>query len=257
MGVQLFDRTGYRAVLTPIGKTLLEEGRYLLNRTAALESSIQRLNAGWETEICIAYDDIIPFSKLIPLIGEFGRNCPGVKLTLSREVLAGCWDSLITGVADLVIGVNGKTPDSIGISMMPLGRVPFAFVASPDHPLARVVDPLTDSDISQHRVIAVADTARSLPKGRAGILDGQEVLTVPTFESKVAAILGGLGVGNLPLLWADEHIKAGRLIVKSRQRDVHASVVSIAWKTESAGSAMQWLISYLRGEDIRASLLRR
>lgn len=48
LGVALFDRAGRRALLTPAGRALLDEGRILLQAADALECRVQRVATGWE-----------------------------------------------------------------------------------------------------------------------------------------------------------------------------------------------------------------
>src|SRR5205809_5280043 len=63
LGVGLFDRTGHRAVLTEAGRELLSEGRRLLQAAADLECRVQQVAKGWESELRIAIDTIIPIDR--------------------------------------------------------------------------------------------------------------------------------------------------------------------------------------------------
>jgi len=54
LGVALFDRAGRRALLTPAGRVLLDEGRILLQAADALECRVKRAASRWETELRIA-----------------------------------------------------------------------------------------------------------------------------------------------------------------------------------------------------------
>ena len=136
LGVTLFDRTGHRARLTPAGVELLREGRHLLRAAGEIEQRVQRFAQGWESELAITVDEIIPLPRIYPLLEEFYRLNPGTRLRLGAEVLAGTWDALLSGRADLVIGVSGDPPSEGGCSILPLGVVDFVFVVAPDHPLA-------------------------------------------------------------------------------------------------------------------------
>ena len=68
---ELFDRSGHRAVLTPAGQLLLEQGRELLCQAETLEERVRRSGQGWETRLTIAVDEIIPLTGLFPLILQF------------------------------------------------------------------------------------------------------------------------------------------------------------------------------------------
>jgi len=116
LGVELFEKSGRRAILTAAGRTLLEDGRHLLRAALELESRVKRVATGWETELSIAVDSVIPGERLYPLLQRFYDEGHGTRLRLSYEVLGGCWDALTTGRADLVIGAPGDMPARGGIA---------------------------------------------------------------------------------------------------------------------------------------------
>jgi molybdenum-dependent DNA-binding transcriptional regulator ModE len=76
LDVLLFDRRGYRAQLTAAGEELLREGRSLLLAADELTRRVQRVADGWERELRIALDTIIPFERLLPLIDGFCGVAP-------------------------------------------------------------------------------------------------------------------------------------------------------------------------------------
>ena len=122
LGIQLFDRSGHRAVLTAAGRELLTEGRRLLRAAADLECRVQQVAKGWEAELRIAVDTIIPVPKLFRLVEDFYREASGTRLRLSHEVLGGTWDALASGRADLAIGASGDPPSGHNFSVRVLGR---------------------------------------------------------------------------------------------------------------------------------------
>src|SRR5258708_9537498 len=56
LGIDLFDRSGHRAVLNAAGRELLSEGRRLLRAAADLECPVQQLAKGWETGLPLAVE---------------------------------------------------------------------------------------------------------------------------------------------------------------------------------------------------------
>ena len=66
LAVALYDRSGQRAVLTPAGRLLLEEGRHLLAAAERLELLIKQLESGWEPVLRIARDTILPWRRCWP-----------------------------------------------------------------------------------------------------------------------------------------------------------------------------------------------
>src|SRR3982751_4664151 len=87
LGVELFDRTGHRAVLTDAGQELLTQGRRLLRAAADLECRVQQVARGWESELRIAVDTVIGVDKILRLAGEFYEKASGTRLRLMHEGL--------------------------------------------------------------------------------------------------------------------------------------------------------------------------
>lgn len=249
LDVLLFDRRGHRAKLTPAGLELLTEGRHLLRAAEELEQRVKRIATGWEGELRIVMDSIIPFEKMLPLIDAFDREKAGTRLRFSFEVLSGVWESLLTGGADLAIGAAYDGPDTIrmsgGFQTRPLGAIEWVFAVAPAHPLASMPDPLTSHMIQQYRAVAVGDTGRVLPSITSGLLTGQETLTVPSLNAKLMAQLAGLGCGHLPRAMAAPHFASGALIEKQTLEAKPSGSNQIAWRTASRGKSLKWFITRL------------
>src|SRR5476649_2197336 len=89
LGVELFDRTGHRAVLTDAGRELLGEGRRLLQAAADLECRVQQVAKGWESELRLAVDTLIGLDAVFALAQEFYEKQSGTRLRIMQEVLGG------------------------------------------------------------------------------------------------------------------------------------------------------------------------
>src|SRR5258708_17705823 len=87
-------------------------------------------------------------------------------------------------------------------------------VAAPFHRIVAAKGPLTQARIERHRAVSIADASRLLPPRTVGLFSGQDVLTVPSLEAKVAAHVAGLGVGFLPRWIAEPLVHAGRLKIR-------------------------------------------
>ena len=66
--------------------------------------------------------------------------------------MGGCWDALVSGRADLVIGASGDVPPGSEYAIRPLGQMKFVFVVSPHHPLAKMPEPLKNIDILKYTI---------------------------------------------------------------------------------------------------------
>ena len=70
LDVEIFDRSGHRATLTPAGRYLLNEGRALLEATEALAHTTRQVAQGWETRLRIGFSSLLPEDALFPTIRE-------------------------------------------------------------------------------------------------------------------------------------------------------------------------------------------
>lgn len=255
LDVLLFDRRGHRAQLTEAGRQLLSEGRHLLHAASELEARVKRVATGYEVELRIAVDDVIPMERLYPLFQDFYREDCGTRLRILMEVYGGAWDALATRRADLVIGAPAEGPSGGGYSTRPLGSVEWLFAVAPSHPLARAPEPIPPEEILKHRSVAAADSSRNLPPRTSGLLSGQDVLTVPDMRYKIAFQRAGLGAGYLPVHMVRDEVAAGRLVVKQVLEPKPGVQGFIAWRTADKGKALRWFLDRIEDREFVDSLL--
>ncbi len=235
----LFDRSGHRARFTPAGRLLLEEGRTLLGAAHALENKTRQVAGGWEPQFTLAVEGILPVAPLLPVLDAFYRLGRATEIKLRHEVLAGSWDALASGCADLAIA-GGEAPAGSGIRSRALGSIEFVFCVAPRHPLAGRKEPLTQADIAAYRAVVIADTARNLPLRSAGWLAQQSRLTMPDLPGKLAAQQAGLGVGSLPRWQAEREVAAGRLVRCAWAAGNPRETLHLAWRSGESGRALDW-----------------
>lgn len=240
LGVQLFDRKGKRAVLTEAGRAMLMRGRQLLRQAESLENYVRRVGDGWEPQLTLAVDEIVPLELLFPIINEFDAQQSGTQLQLTRETFSGAWDALVDRRADLSIGAAGDMPLGHGLGSRRWCSLPFVFAMAPGHPLTLLPEPLSLDQIVQHRAVVATDSARKLPPRSTGILDGQQALMVPSIGAKLSAQRAGLGVGFLPLYMARPHLEDGSLVMRQVEVPRPAAPLHIAWRGGDEGLALKW-----------------
>jgi len=259
LDVLLYDRRGHRAKLTTAGAELLAQGRHLLSAAQELENRVKRTATGWESELRIVLDGIIEFDNLLPLIKEFEQQACGTRLRISQEVLSGVWEAMITGSADLAIGAAYGGPDAIrmqgDLQTRVLGNVEWVFAVAPEHPLAEAPEPLSTDLIQKYRAVAVGDTGRTLPTMTAGLLSGQDTLTVPSMQAKLSAQLAGLGCGHLPRKIALAHLQSGTLVEKKTDNQRPTGNNCIVWRNTNKGKALHWFLQKLNDPDTQLALI--
>jgi len=292
LDVLLFDRRSRQARLTAAGEELLHEGRRLLAQMDAVTNRVKRVACGWETELTVAVDGVLSHVTMLELCeaffavrsrapgtageaagdadGSSDSSGPGTRLRLRTEVLAGTWEALASGQADLAIGVglSSERAPAAGLQVQPLGELEFVFAVAPHHPLAAATHPITDAELVRHRAVAVADSAQRFAPLTVNLLPGQDVFTVASTQAKIEAQIRCLGCGYLPEPMAREHIAAGRLVVKATERPRPAASMGYAWRTPSLatpgaarkpqlGMALQWWLEALESPTTRHALLNR
>ena len=286
LDVLLFDRSSRQATLTAAGQELVDEGRRLLDQMDAVANRVKRVATGWETQLSVAVDDVVSRSTILDLCAAFYADTTTIgttrssrsrapasdmaamatptRLRIRTEVLAGTWEALVTGQADLAIGVTTHRELPAGLAMKELGRLHFVFAVAPHHALATASEPIGDDEIVRHRAVAVADSAHRLVPLTVNLLPGQEVLTVSDMQAKVEALARGVGCGFVPEPMARDCIAAGRLVVRQVERVLPLPPFGYAWRAPlgrggnaELGLALRWWLERLDSATTRRALLDR
>jgi DNA-binding transcriptional LysR family regulator len=250
LGVRVFERNGPRIVLTPAGRELLKEGRYLLKAAQDLEHRVRRVASGWETELAIGMDSMFPASALGHDIRAFYAVAQQTRLRFVQETLSGPWEALLERRVDLLVGVAGDGPAGGGYVARPIGEMAFVFAVAPGHPLAAAAEPLGRTELQDHRAIVVADSARKMAPRTVGLLLGQDALTVPTMQLKYELQVAGFGFGFLPERSARAAIGNRLLVEKQVEEGRAAETFYLAWRAGEDGAALRWWIERLQRDGL-------
>ncbi|MBC3616335.1 MULTISPECIES: LysR family transcriptional regulator [Vibrio] len=243
LDMMIFDRSGHKASFTDAGRLILERGRTILSAAEKLVNDATLLANGWELDITLAFDGIIPVANFFPLVDALG-NVSKTRIRLQEEILAGSWESLATGRADLLICPKiDSLPQEVKSER--LGSMSLIWVAASDHYVHRRRGEFDEQARQKYRVIAIADTAREQPAMSVNILEKQPRLTVSNFNAKCQALVEGLGIGTLPIQTAQPLIASGQLKKISGSADKHIDIV-MAWRRNTTGEAKSWCIQYLK-----------
>ncbi|WP_394250350.1 LysR family transcriptional regulator [Vibrio profundi] len=243
LDIMIFDRSGHKANFTEAGKLILEQGRVILSATERLVTDASILANGWELDLTIAFDGIIPVENFFNLVDELGKISK-TRVRLQEEILAGCWEALTDDRADLLVCPKS---DSIpnDIKAETIGKLSMMWVAATDHYVHKRAGEFDQAARESYRVIAIADTARDQPSLTVNILEKQPRLTVTNFHTKIEALKSGLGIGTLPTTVAIPLIESGQLkaIEGTEQQSID---IILAWRRNKIGDAKSWCIQHLK-----------
>ncbi|UAN34283.1 LysR family transcriptional regulator [Enterobacter sp. JBIWA005] len=240
LDVLLFDRSGHRTKFTNVGRMFLERGRMLLEAADKLTADAEALARGWENHLTLVTEALVPTEALFPLVDRLAAKA-NTQLSIITEVLAGVWESLDTGRADIVIASGRHLRSSSEINSRKLYSVNNIYVAAPSHPIHNEPEPLSEVTRVKYRGVAVADTARERPVLTVQLLDKQPRLTVTSLEDKRQALLAGLGVATMPYPFVEKDIAEGRLRVVSPEYSHEVDII-MAWRRDSMGEAKSWFL---------------
>lgn len=240
LGVTLFDRSGKRPELTAAGRELVQQGRDLLRQAESLETRVKRVAQGWEPQLTIAVDEVLPLERLFDFVAEFDALVCGTRIRLSQEVLSGTWDALIDRRADLAVAAPGEPPAGFELASEEIGRMRFVYAVAPIHPLAEAEEPIPARKLAGYRAVVAADSARRLPARSLGVQPNQDTLIVPTLAAKLEAQKRGLGAGYLPEHLAHPEVASGTLVIKRTAQRRDDAALRVAWRVGEEGRACAW-----------------
>lgn len=244
LDVALFDRSKQKAQLTPAGQLLLDQGRALLHAANQLQNAVKQLDTGWETQLVIAKDSIVPNTPVLNVITQFLQLGKITQVRMTEEVMAGGWEALQTGRADIAVGLSGDFAKG-QFTVLPMGEVEFVFAVAPHHQLAALDRIVTQEDVQQHTAVIVADSAIDAPKRSSGLFDTRQRVIVDNMQAKIAAQKQGLGIGFLPRHLISNELARGELIAKASSIPRDKLPLYLAWHKQSQGQALSWFAQQL------------
>ncbi len=239
-GVQLFDREGKRMRLTPIGKLLLKEGRVILEATRNLEQRLHEETSGFEANLNIAYDAVIPLHKLDQLIEEFIKFHPHTSINLMQTALNGTLDMVHTHLADLAIGANGDI-SQWSYHFEEIGRIEFIFVVPPHHPLAEYQFNVSTTQMAEYPTVVIADSSKILPSRSVGLIESRQIIRVEDMSSKIRLQLAGVGIGWIPECWVRSYLDSGQLLKCQTPVQYSNIPMYVVRHPQRSGRALDWL----------------
>jgi molybdate transport repressor ModE-like protein len=261
LDVLLFDRSSRQARLTAAGNELLCAGQQLLQDIDAMANRVKRVATGWEAEFTVAVDGALSPATVMELAEAFYALQPTTRLRLRDETLAGTLEALVSGRADLALGVVVEPGTTPGIQSHELGDLSFVYAVAPHHPLATVAQPIADEVLVKHRAVAVSDSVQQRSSALTmALLAGQDVFTVGSMRAKLDAQLRGMGGGFLPEPLARPYLESGRLVAREVKRANRRIRMSYAWREVGPlgpGRALQWWLAQLERATTRQALLER
>jgi DNA-binding transcriptional LysR family regulator len=136
LDARLFDRVGRRVQLTEAGEALLPRARRILLELEDPSRAIGNLSGQVGGRLRIGTSHHIGLHRLPPVLRAFSAAWPEVKLDIRFIDSEEAWDAVMHGDLELGLVTLPPQPDP-GTETRVIWDDPLAFMAGPEHPLAR------------------------------------------------------------------------------------------------------------------------
>lgn len=248
-GVTLFDRSGYRPLLTEAGKVLVAQARAVVASAKQFQAVAAGISAGLEAELAIAIDPLVPSAPLTEALHDLRETFPTLPVSFSTEGLGGALRRLRQDTVSLAVCLLiPSVPEDV--VAYPLVRMSMRAVVAPHHPLARLNRTVSRTDLSPHIQLVLAD-----PSGN----DGPDLGIIGTrhwrfvdLGRRLDFLHAGLGWCRMPDHIVAPSLASNRLVeIAIDQDDINAQdmPIYVAHRADrTLGPAGQWLLQRLRNE---------
>ncbi|MGB0496365.1 MAG: LysR family transcriptional regulator [Kangiellaceae bacterium] len=231
LNLSIFDRTEYRAVLTPQGEAILNEGKRLLAQAENIEMLAKQLNQEWEPSFEVVVDGILDISPIMKVIKALIEEDVPTKISLTMEYLGGVQHRFERNKADLMIVKEFQQTTQLSVKKLP--SVECLLCVGIDHPLA-TLNKVDINQLQQHIELSVHDSSdQALYEVEHMHFGGEKLFYLSDFKSKKLALLQGIGFGWMPRYLVAQEINQGDLVEVNTLRDSRFSFnPHLVWRSD-------------------------
>ncbi len=245
LGTDLFDRSAYRAELTPVGERILIEGQRLLHQAEHVSQLVDQFSAGWEPRLELIVDGMMPSEQILTVLKEMVELNIPTHIQLRVEYLGGVQQRFEQDGAELMLALDYAPSNQLLVqALKPIETV---LVVAEDHELAKASTSITLDALQQYVELTVHDSSYNKAYGGWQTFGGERVFYLSDFRAKLEALTMGLGYGWMPLDQVQEALAENRLVELNYQggsRHRYTPVL-VNRRNQALGKAGQWLIDKL------------
>ncbi len=211
LGTELFDRSQYRAELTPAGRAILSEGRRLLVQVKHIGYLAERYAQGWEPSLEVVIDGALPMDPVMKALKIMTDRDIPTRIQLKVEFLGGVQQRFIQDEADLMLVKDYvASPGLVSESLPPIHNL---LVVASSHALAGIKD-IGRRELQEHVELTVNDSSNQGSDFRdAHQFGGDKVFYLSGFVYKKHALLMALGFGWMPQFLIEKELLSEDLTV--------------------------------------------
>jgi DNA-binding transcriptional LysR family regulator len=212
LGLQLFNRQGYRLVLTDNGKQIYQHAQRLMNEAKQIKQLASFLAIGNEAAVTLAIEASYDLKRILPVLESIRHDFPHTQIILKQEYINGALEAVKSEQADLALTtIDLLALQSGDYEAKKLYQGGLCNVASPAllerHPALMSVEALKD----EYQIV-VQDSGQSSQGINYSVQTGQRCWYVNDFNTKKTLIMSGIGWGRLPEYMIENELKSKELI---------------------------------------------
>ena len=212
LGEVLFERSSRDGTLTDAGEVLREYASKLLNLRGEAEGALKELRELHRGRLNLAANEYTCL-YLLPLLDEFRRLNPRIKLAVQRSLASRIPDEVLMHTVEM--GVLSFRPEDPQVRSIVVYRDELAFVVNPRHPLARAgkvsIRQLGEQNFVAHNIPSPQrqKVIGAFQRHKTTLQMGVEL---PSIEAIKRFVEMGNGVALVPALCVGKEIEDGSLI---------------------------------------------
>jgi len=231
LNLEIFDRSEYRAELTPAGRAILDEGIRLLSQAEHIEELALQLNQEWEPSFEIVIDGILEIDPIMRAMKAMLAEDIPTKISLTMEYLGGVQNRFDKNQADLMLVKEYQK--STHLLALPLAEVECLLCVGADHALAKIQQVSIDQ-LQQHIELSVHDSSEQQNYDVEHMhFGGERMFYLSDFKSKKQALLQAIGFGWMPYYLVEKELNNSTLVEVNYQHGSRFSFTPhLVWRAE-------------------------
>tara|TARA_R110001583_G_scaffold39399_6_gene126260 strand:- start:18716 stop:19624 length:909 start_codon:yes stop_codon:yes gene_type:complete len=212
LGIQLFNRQGYRLLLTDNGKQIYQHALRLINEAKQIKQLASFLSAGNEATVTIAIEASYDLKRILPVLEMIRNEFPHTQVILKQEYINGAIEAVKSEKADLALTtIDNLALQSGDYEANKLYQGSLYNVAAlallQRHPKLTSVEELKD----EYQIV-VQDSGQSSQGVNYSVQTGQRCWYVNDFSTKKTLIMSGMGWGRLPEYMIEKELDSKELV---------------------------------------------
>ena len=250
LDLTLFDRDGYRPVLTEAGDTVLKYARSVLSSVDMLRGQAEALSGSIEARFSLYVEDGLLVERVRSLLSGMADRFPSVELRVEQFSRSSVLKAVEAGDADAAF-VCEAPKDAHSYRCLGVGFQRVVPVCHADHPLAKLANAGLE-DLVQYRQAVEPSLGPRFSDDRTFSPD---IWISSTPASRKALVMDGLGWSELPVASVEREVLSGELKVLEYEFAQNAILKTVDFLTTNAtdqGPVMRWMTSEITTWDQRA-----